>query len=224
MSPLYTPPNYPSSRNSHSNSFNSSTSLSPVPLSGLNNLSSPLNRFEMQGLQRFASGSRSGSVSSVRSEHGRNRITQTSRNSSVSRHNFLKSQAMDVAHDSPSRYVSSGGSGRSRPLTSWARIGMIAIKMIGGACWRCRILGKKRILAILAQNETKLAKQLGRKLAVSEAHFPSKWSPSISVQNHIPTQCLLVSIFCVFNASVVGATAQTRTKADVQDVKELMQR
>ncbi|THV45470.1 hypothetical protein BGAL_0485g00090 [Botrytis galanthina] len=44
---------------------------------------------------------------------------------------------------SPSRCASSGGSGRSGPLTSFARIGMKAIKMIGGACWRCRILGKK---------------------------------------------------------------------------------
>ncbi|TGO49828.1 hypothetical protein BCON_0199g00200 [Botryotinia convoluta] len=140
---LYTPPNCSSRRNSRSNSFNSSTSLSPIPPSVLNPLNSPLDRFEMQGLQRFASGSRSGSVSSLRSEHGRNRITQASRNSSVSRHNSLKSQTMDVTHDSPSRCASSGGSGRSGPLTSFARIGMKAIKMIGGACWRCRILGKK---------------------------------------------------------------------------------
>ncbi|TGO69073.1 hypothetical protein BELL_0792g00050 [Botrytis elliptica] len=142
-SPLYTPPNCSSSRNSRSNSFNSSASLSPFPPSVLNSLNSPLDRFEMQGVQRFASGSRSGSVSSLRSEHGRNRITQTSRNSSISRQSFLKSQTMDAAHDSLSRYASSGGSRRKRPLTSWARIGMKAIKMIGGACWRCRILGKK---------------------------------------------------------------------------------
>ncbi|KAF7860494.1 uncharacterized protein EAF02_010728 [Botrytis sinoallii] len=141
-SPLYTPQNCSSSRNSRSNSFNSSASLSPFPSSVFNSLNSPLDRFEMQGVQRFASGSMSGSVSSLRSEHGRNRITQTSRNSSISRHSFLKSQTMDVAHDSPSRYASSGGSRRKRPLTSWARIGMKAIKMIGGACWRCRILGK----------------------------------------------------------------------------------
>ncbi|TGO31682.1 hypothetical protein BHYA_0437g00030 [Botrytis hyacinthi] len=167
MGPLYNPTNHSSWRDSRSNSFNSSTSLSPIPPSGLNPLNSPLNRFEMQALQKFASGSRSGSVSSFRSEHGRNRIAQTSRNSSVSGHNSLKSQTMDVTHDSPSRYASSGGSGRSGPLTSFARIGMKAIKMIGGASWRCRILGKKKgILAILAQNETKLAKQLGRKLDV----------------------------------------------------------
>ncbi|TGO51188.1 hypothetical protein BOTNAR_0365g00050 [Botryotinia narcissicola] len=91
MSPLYTPPNYPSSRNSHSNSVNSSTSLSPIPPSGLNHLSQDL--FPVFG----------GSMD----------VTELRKPPGI--------QA----------YASSGGSGRSRPLTSWACIGMKAIKMIG---------------------------------------------------------------------------------------------
>ncbi|TEY53399.1 hypothetical protein BOTCAL_0248g00170 [Botryotinia calthae] len=181
--------------------------------------------FEEQGLPNFASGSGSGSVSSLRSEHGCNRITQISKNSSLSGCNSSTSQTMDATYGSPSRYASSRGSGRSGPLTSFARTGMKAIKMIGGACWRCRILGKKRrIPAILVQNESKLAKLLGLELAVDEAHFHNRWNLSIYVRNQFTNQRLLILIFCVFIVGVIGARAQISVKANVQDAKKSMQR
>jgi hypothetical protein len=36
-----------------------------------------------------------------------------------------------------------GRSGRTGPLDYLAPVGMKAVKAVGGACWRCRILGKK---------------------------------------------------------------------------------
>lgn len=141
--PSYIPESDSSRWNSRTNPFNSSTLSSPIRPFRTTSFNSPFDRFDMQGLPNSTSRSRSGSVSSLQSEHGRNQITQTSRNSSGRRYNSLRSQTMDATCDSPSRYASSGRSGRSRPLTSFARIGVNAIKMIGWACWRCRILGKK---------------------------------------------------------------------------------
>lgn len=223
--------------------FNSSTLSSPIRPFRTTSFNSPFDRFSMQGLPNSTSRSRSGSVSSLQSEHGRNQIAQTSRNSSGRRYNSLESQTMDATCDSTSRYSSSGRSGRSRPLTSFARIGVNAIKMIGWACWRCRILGKKvsmyntrdasilkpisvqkRILAILVQKETKLAKFIGLKLAADEPHFHKRWNLSIYVRNEFPNQSLLILIFCVPIVDLIGTKAQIRVKANVQDAKESMPR
>lgn len=132
-----------SRQNSRASSFDSFTRLSPIASPRLTPLNSPFDRSEMQEIQSIAGGSRSGSVSSLQSERGRNRIMKNFRSSSASRHNPSTEDTVNAPRDLSFRSASSGGSVRSGPLTSMARMGMKAIKMIGGACWRCRILGKK---------------------------------------------------------------------------------
>lgn len=89
--------------------------------------------------------SRPGSLSSLHSERGRRRnskVLKRSSNSSMYSAG-MGEQVFDSNQTRSSSRASSGRSGRTGPLSKLARAGMRAIKAIGGACWRCKILGKK---------------------------------------------------------------------------------
>jgi hypothetical protein len=121
----------PPSRASRGSSFTSATPLSPAPQ----------NR---SGFQSRKPTSRSGSVSSLQSERGRNRISKIFKRSSST--NLYSTGMEEIVFDSNqarSSSQASSGRGRTGPLDYLARAGMKAVKAIGDACWRCRILGKR---------------------------------------------------------------------------------
>lgn len=114
-----------------------SSFTSATPLSQLANAGS--------GFQTHKPASRSASVSSLQSERGRNRISKLFRKSSNA---SMKSPGagefiFDSSQVRSSSRASSGRSVRTGPLDYLARAGMKAVRAIGGACWRCKILGKK---------------------------------------------------------------------------------
>lgn len=121
----YLPP-YAHGVTSRSNSLNSSAQLSPIASPRI----APVNRSESKNA------SRSGSVSSLRSERGRARDRPKERSWSTG-------QSDSRTRQSPYNRPSSSQLGRSGPLDYLTRVGMKAVKAVGGACWRCKILGKK---------------------------------------------------------------------------------
>ncbi|KAF7912095.1 uncharacterized protein EAF01_001116 [Botrytis porri] len=92
--------------------------------------------------------------------------------------------------------------------------------MIGGACWKCRILGKKSTEenpCDTCPKRNKAGKTAWTQIGCKRGTLSEEMESIDLCRNHIPSQCLLVSIFFVFNAGVVGVKAQTRMKANVQD-------
>jgi hypothetical protein len=110
------------SRVSHGSSFTSATPLSPLPPSRC-------------GFQSSKPASRSGSVSSLRSNRGRNRISKifkkTSNRSMYS--SGMGEHVFDSNQVRSSSRASSGRSGRTVPLNKLARAGMKAVRAIRGA-------------------------------------------------------------------------------------------
>ena len=89
--------------------------------------------------------SRAGSISSLHSDRGRSRVSKIfRRNSNGSIYSSGKGEhVFDFNQARSSSRASSGRSVRTGPLDKIARAGMKAVLAIGGACWRCKILGKK---------------------------------------------------------------------------------
>lgn len=94
--------------------------------------------------QNRQTASRSGSVSSLRSDRGRNRISKIfKRSSSGSMYSPGFGENVFDANLPRSASRASSGRGRTGPLDYLARVGMKAVKAVGGACWKCKIRGKK---------------------------------------------------------------------------------
>lgn len=131
------PSDYPQSPyrgNSRSNSMRSftSTQLSPVASPRMTPHNRP--RLSSRGRKNI---SRSGSVNSIQSESG------TRSNRRPSSFSFSHSVDMTSKKRRSTSRASSTGSGRSGPVYHLTRMGMKAVKAVGGACWRCKFLGKK---------------------------------------------------------------------------------
>ena len=126
---------------SRPNSVLSPAIRSPIALPKL----TPLHRHETTQTQGHELSSRSNSVSSLQSERGRNNVTKSfGRTSSVRGYSpGMRDYMSSPMRDNSSTRASSGASGRIGPLDYVARMGMKAVKAVGGACWRCKILGKK---------------------------------------------------------------------------------
>lgn len=132
---------YDHQKNSRSNSLMSFVQYSPIASPGM----VPMDPSNTMRTQNRKAASRSGSVNSLQSERGQNRVTKSfGRSSIMSRYSSGIGESMFVSRqDCSSRRSSSGASGRTGPLDYLALMGMKAVKAVGGACWRCRILGKK---------------------------------------------------------------------------------
>jgi hypothetical protein len=117
---------------SRGSSFTSDTSLPSTP-------------YSRSGFPSDKLASRSGSVSSLHSDRGRKRISTIFKRSS-NRSMYSSGRGEHVFDSNQTRSSSRASSSRSvriGPLDKLARAGMRAVKAIGGACWRCKILGKK---------------------------------------------------------------------------------
>jgi hypothetical protein len=89
----------------------------------------------------FQPASRSSSVSSLHSDRGRSRISKLFKRSSNG--SMYSPGIGENVFSSRSSSRASSGVGRTGPLGYIARAGMKAVRAVGGACWRCKILGKK---------------------------------------------------------------------------------
>lgn len=101
--------------------------------------------------------SRSGSVNSLQSERGGRPKSRSSpfvyhhRSGSVGANRYspgFEEHAFGSKKRRATSRTSSTGSGRSGPLDYLVRVGMKAVRAAGGACWRCKILGKKVLFTI----------------------------------------------------------------------------
>lgn len=126
--------------------------------SSFTSLTTPLSPPNAPGYQAHKPTSRSRSVSSLHSERGRSRISKIfKRSSSANEYSpGMGEMILDSNEVRSSSRASSGRSIRKGPLDKLARAGMKAVRAIGGACWRCRILGKKVGFCNGSQNENVL--------------------------------------------------------------------
>lgn len=138
--------------------------------------------------------SRSGSVSSLQSDRGRSRISKIfKRSSSGSKYSPGSGENVFFSDRAGSSCrASSGRAGRTGPLDYLARLGMKAVKAVGGACWRCKILGKK----VSFDNQHQIKHVLNRNSVVMRTHV-------IRARNATPRPTSL----CQLHGSLLAANA-----------------